>query len=222
MRFFGSCRRMRRLITIGGFCSFSCGSDDDSRDLHVWPRCGGKDQEGDNGKRHLSQKVGVGTQGRPGFMPRCSFASSCVKTLNVAFCCLIRRAKRKWWFRKDFLTNTGKQTAALRRNGRMNMWTTGRWRCSDRRWVKCRQLSLTELWCSLRESLCYSNTQPSALSLFCLLSCSSAENNLEVTFLAPKCFILVYISLYSMSSHQMHFILTASKWKNSKMTAPQR
>lgn len=172
---------MKRLIVIGGFCSFSCGSDDDSRDLHVWSWCCGEDQEGDHGKRHLSQKVGVGTQGRPGFMPLCNFASSCVEAMNVDFC-LIRLAKRKWWFRKDFLTNMGKQTAARRRNGRMTMWTTGRWRCSDRCWVKCRQLSLTELWCSLRESLCYRNAQPWAGSLFCWLSCSSAENNLEVTF----------------------------------------
>lgn len=57
------------LFLIPRFCSFSCGSDDDSRDLHMWSRCRGKDQEGDYGKRHVSQKVGFGTKGRPEFIP---------------------------------------------------------------------------------------------------------------------------------------------------------
>lgn len=75
------------------------------------------------------------------------------------------------------MTNMEKPTAAHQLTGRMSTWTTGRCPCSDGCWVVCRQLSLGELWCSLRESVCYRNIQLSALLLCCLSSCSSAENS---------------------------------------------
>lgn len=82
----------------------------------------------------------------------------------------------------------------------MNTWTTGRCPCSHGRWVVCRQLSLGELRCSLRESVCYRNIQLSALLLCCLSSCSSAENSgawLGSHFFNTKALLLCPVNLWN-------------------------
>lgn len=76
-----------------------------------------------------------------------------------------RRARRRWWFRRASWINMVNPTAARLRTGRTSMLTTGILHsllAPTGGPPHCRELSLSELPCSLRESLCYMNSLPGA------------------------------------------------------------
>lgn len=184
---------------INDWSSSSCCSDDHSRHLHVWSRCCGEDQEGHHGERHLSTEVGPGTEGTPGVIDPLSLniTASSVNSekfllINNKFVCSgeseedddSERTPRQT--RETEWQHAGRLEESIRRLQVHRTWggrahsgfysRTGGWFPATVRSV-CRQLSLGELTCSLRESVCYRNFQLWAFSLSCLLKCSPPENS---------------------------------------------
>lgn len=145
-----------------------------------------------------------------------------------------RQVRRGSWWRKASSTNTGNQMTARRRTGKTSTSTTGTSHLRRYRqvWVRCRQLSLTELMCSLRESVCYRNFQVWASSLCCLLSCSSPDD-IDVIRLTwwchsasgdmTHCRFSLNLFKFKISFTENFFVLTVfPRWKRNHRTHQQR